>query len=404
MARHLRFLLLLAALSLFVGGCATPAGPSPAASAREAADQRARTAQNLAVFNTVWELVARKHYDPKLRGLDWDEAARIYRDRVAGARDARERYEALNAMLAGLSDSHTRALTPTQARERKTRERARHGFSMAQVEGRWVVVDVSPDSPAGAAGVLPGWLVLSRNGQPLDTLRELRPREGEDVRWEFLDAQDQVIAATLKARPLSIAPLQVERELPGGYVYLRFDEFDRKDRRWLGRMLEKHRSAPGVVIDLRRNAGGGTFSLGVTLGEFFDKTTDCGTFISRAGARKVKKSWQLGSARYRGKVAVLIDTGSASAAEIFAAVLQEHGRATLVGRKTAGAVLASWFYRLPDGGLLQLSREDYVTPKGRRIEAVGVEPDLSVTRSLAELRRGHDADLAAALTALAERN
>lgn len=81
-------------------------------------------------------------------------------------------------------------------------------------------------------------------------------------------------------------------------------------------------------------------------------------------------------------------------------MLQEHGRATIVGRKTAGAVLASWFHGLPDGGELQLSREDYVTPKGRRLESDGVEPDVKVARTVADVRAGRDADLAAALKVL----
>jgi carboxyl-terminal processing protease len=97
---------------------------------------------------------------------------------------------------------------------------------------------------------------------------------------------------------------------------------------------------------------------------------------------------------------VLVDTATGSAAEIFAAVLQDHGRATIVGRRTAGAVLASWFYRLPDGGELQLSREDYIAPKGRRIEAAGVQPDIVVPRLLADVRAGRDRDLESALRVL----
>ena len=63
-------------------------------------------------------------------------------------------------------------------------------------------------------------------------------------------------------------------------------------------------------------------------------------------------------------------------------------------------MLASWFHSLPDGGELQLSRFDYVTPKGRRLEANGVEPDVPVVRTLADLRAGSDADLEAALRVL----
>jgi phytoene dehydrogenase-like protein len=61
------------------------------------------------------------------------------------------------------------------------------------------------------------------------------------------------------------------------------------------------------------------------------------------------------------------------------------------------------FYPLPDGGRLQLSREDYVAPKGRRIEGTGVEPDLTVTRTLADLRAGRDPELEAAVRVLKER-
>ena len=81
-------------------------------------------------------------------------------------------------------------------------------------------------------------------------------------------------------------------------------------------------------------------------------------------------------------------------------MLQDHGRAALVGRKTAGAVLASWFSVLPDGGELQLSREDYYAPKGRRLEGNGLEPDVKVVRTLEDLRAGRDADLDAALRVL----
>ena len=364
------------------------------------AAQRERAEQNLRVFNAVWDLVNRRHYDPRTRGPEWEREAATFGPRAAAAPDEKALYLVLNEMLELLHDSHTHALTPEQSAERRTRERARTGFSMSRVEDRWVVTDVLPDSPAGRAGVMAGWIVLLRNGEPLGRRPDFRASEGEEVRWRFLDAQDRVIDLPVKATRLSIAPLQVERALPGGFVYLRFDGFDAKDRRWLGARLRAHEDAPGVVIDLRRNSGGETFSLGISLGEFFDHAVEWGTFIDREGARKAKSSWQLGSAHYHGRVIVLVDESSASAAEIFAAVLQDQGRATVVGRRTAGAVLASWFYRLPGGGTLQLSREDYLTPGGRRLEGAGVAPDVSVTRSLADARAGRDPDLEAALAIL----
>ena len=383
----------------FLAGCAT------APKARVSLDtvppeQTARAERNLALFNQAWDLVNRKHYDPKFQGVDWESAAAQYGRQAATAPDEATLYRVLNAMIGLLRDSHTHALTPAQAEERHTHQRARTGFNMVRVAGRWIVSEVLPDSPAEHSGVKVGWIVVARNGESLGERLDFRPRVGDEWQWEFLDDKDQRVVLSPKAKTLSTAPRQIARDLESGFVYLRFDGFDGMDRRWLSKQLKAHATAPGVVIDLRRNSGGDTFSLGTAIGEFFDHRVDCGTFIRRDGARSVKNSWQLGSANYRGRVVILVDRATASAGEIFSAVLQDYGRATIIGRKTAGAVLASWFYRLPDGGELQLSREDYLSPKGHRIEANGVKPDIEVPRVIEDLRAGRDRDLEEALRVL----
>lgn len=387
---------------LTCAGCATlpPAETRPSLEAL-APVERARAEANLAVFNSVWDLVSRKHFDVRHNGVDWSAAAGTYAPRAAAADGPRELYAVINAMLEPLRDSHTRALTPEQAEERRTRVRARTGFNLLKVEGRWVVGDVLPGSPAEEVGVRRGWLVIARNGQPLGDRLDFRYRPGEVARWEFRDAQDRSVEVRPVARLLSMAPRQEARTLEGGVVYLRFDGFDAVDRRWLSDRLKENASAPAVIVDLRHNSGGDTFSLGTVIGEFFERRVDCGTFITRSGDAGVKRSWQWGSAAYRGRVVLLIDAETASAAEIFAAVMRDQGRAVLVGRKTAGAVLASTFHTLPDGGQLQLSREDYVTPRGQRIEGVGVEPSVPVALALADLRAGRDRDLEQALETLA---
>ena len=390
----------LLAACLALAGCVSTPAPRITIAGLPAA-QVSRAEDNVRVFERVWSLVKDAHFDPKLQGVDWEAAGAKYGAEAAAAVDDKALYVALNAMVGLLKDSHTHALPPTQAKERHTQVRARTGFNMTRLEGRWAVNELLPGSPAETAGVKPGWLVVARNGEKLGVRNDFRPRDGEIAQWEFLDAQDQPVALALTARPLSTKPRQEVRALPGGLVYLRFDAFDTTDRRWLSNQLKAHRDAPGVVIDLRRNPGGGTISLGITIGEFFDHSVDCGAFITRGGYRSGKSSWQIGSARYAGRVAVLVDGATGSAAEIFSAVLQEHGRATIIGRKTAGAVLASWFHSLPGGGEMQLSRFDYVTPKGRRLEANGLEPDVPVQRTLADLRAGRDADLEAALRVLA---
>jgi len=385
----------------WLAGCTTT--PAPRVSlAAVPVEQRARAEGNVRVFDRVWGLVADWHYDPKLHGVDWPAAGLKYGAEAAAAADDQALYAALGAMVGLLKDSHTHALSPTQTKERRTQTRARTGFYMTRVEGRWIVSELVAGSPAELAGVKTGWVVVARNGTAFGERSEARPKVGEVAQWEFLDDRDQPVALAIVAESLSTKPRQEVRVLAGGVVYLRFDAFDPADRRWLSDQLKTNRAAPGVVIDLRRNPGGGTISLGITIGEFFDRAVDCGTFITRGGYRGGKSSWQIGSARYGGSVVVLVDGATGSAGEIFAAVLQEHGRATIVGRKTAGAVLASWYHGLPDGGELQLSRQDYVTPKGRRLENEGVEPDVKVVRTLADVRAGRDVDLEAALRVLAK--
>ncbi len=391
----------LAVVALALSGCTTT--PAPRVSlAAVPVEQRARAEGNVRVFDRVWGLVADWHYDPKLQGVDWPAAGLKYGAEAAAAADDQALYASLGAMVGLLKDSHTHALSPTQTKERRMQTRARTGFYMTRVEGRWIVSELVAGSPAELAGVKTGWVVVARNGTAFGERSEARPKEGEVAQWEFLDDRDQPVALAIAAQSLSTKPRQEVRVLAGGVVYLRFDAFDMADRRWLSDQLKTNRAAPGVVIDLRRNPGGGTISLGITIGEFFDRAVDCGTFITRGGYRGGKSSWQIGSARYGGSVVVLVDGATGSAAEIFAAVLQEHGRAAIVGRKTAGAVLASWYHGLPDGGELQLSRQDYVTPQGRRLEKEGVEPDVKVVRTVADVRAGRDVDLEAALRVLAK--
>lgn len=386
-------------LALAAAGCvSTPLPPFEVPAGAAAAP---RAARNLAVFERVWGLVADHHLDPARNGVDWPAAARAFGPEAVAAPDDSALYRVLNRMLAPLGDSHTHAFSPAHAAERQARTRARAGFGLTRVEDRWVVTEVLPGSPAEAGGVQPGWIAVTRGGATLGANPDFRSTAGEAVAWGFLDAADRPVDLVLAARELDATPRRDARVLPDGRVVLRFDAFDGASRRWLAARLREHARAPGLVLDLRQNPGGETFSLGIAIGEFFPEPVDCGTFITRSGRRSTKSSWTWGSARHAGPVAVLVGPATGSAAEIFSAILQEHGRATLVGAPTSGAVLASWFYALPDGGQLQLSREDYVTPRGRRLEGAGVVPDLTVRPTLAELRAGRDPVLAAALRRLA---
>jgi carboxyl-terminal processing protease len=385
---------------VLLAGCATAPVPHAPEIAARAAALTTRETANLRVFDAAWSLVNRKFYDPKFRGVDWPAAALTYGPKALAAADEEKLYGVLNAMLAELKESHNYATLPKQAAEEKELPRARVGFSLARAENRWVVTSVQAGGPAEAAGVRPGWVFVARNGQPLGAEAKFKLQEGETVNDEFLDPQDQLHSLKMTARLLAPPEPREARELAGGVWYLRFDKFDRASRRWLSDQLKAHRAAPAVIVDLRQNLGGDSRSLGVTVGEFFPHRVDWGRFIGRNGRPHEEDSRQWGSAGYAGRVAVLVGAGTASSAEILAHALQFHRRAVLVGRPTAGAVVGSLFFRLPDGGKLQLGVQDYRGLDGERLEGVGVKPDLVVALKLADLRVSADPDLAAALVAL----
>ena len=103
------------------------------------------------------------------------------------------------------------------------------------------------------------------------------------------------------------------------------------------------------------------------------------------------------SGAYSGPVVILMDGGSASTSEVFAAGMQELGRARIVGERSAGAALPSVFTKLPTGALLQYAVADFRTPKGVLIEGRGVMPDREVNLTRRTLLEGRDTQLEAAI-------
>ncbi len=398
-------LALLAGLAALGGGCVSwhvPVSPAPrvATAAMSQAEAEHATA-NLRVFDTVWDQVHRKYYDPSFNGLDWDDLARTYGPRATAAADSRALYETINEMLEKLQDSHTAAIEPRAANEERTGQRAIVGITLRRVNDQWLIADVFPGGAAARAGVKPGWIAVKRDGVELGD-RYNRPvqKPGQVVHWEFLTPEGKTVMLDLKVQPLPTERFDVH-DLPGGLVYIRFDGFDLTATRWLSKQLELHRTAPGVVLDLRHNSGGLIASALFAVGEFFPDAVPVFITLDQKGERFRWASLQLGSAHYAGRLAVLTGPQTASAAEILSSALQEKHRAAIVGRRTAGALLAAIQANLPDQGMVQVSELDVITMGGKRLEDDGLAPDIEVPAStLAQLRADEDPELEAAIALL----
>ena len=399
--RSVRFALGLALVVLGLTGCATIPTEyrEPAALAAEA-----RATLNLRVYDRAWELVNEKYFDKDFRGVDWVAMRGKYRAEAQAAPDDAALYRVLRNLCAELPQSHLSPLAPRDVHEMTSDHQAAVGLRWALIEGQFVVTDVLPDGAAAIAGVQVGWIGRSRDGRPINPRERSISRLGQPVTFEFLDQQDRLVTMALEPRLLDF-DRQVARDLPGGFRYLRFDSFSFSNLRWLSAELKAHRAAPGVVVDLRQNPGGTVAANSMAVQEFFDRRepVPMGRFVRRDGKERESSGFALLSACYTGRVVVLIGPGSASASEIFAHVMKNEKRATLVGRRTAGAVIVSRFYGLPGGGRMQIPIQDYLGVDGERLEGRGVEPEITVpAATLADWRAGRDPELQAALAVLAK--
>ncbi|WP_420470811.1 S41 family peptidase [Brevundimonas sp. FT23042] len=393
--------LALVAAPSFAG--AGEAGGGAVADAASSTRDRAR--MNQRVFDRVWGEVRSQYYDPGLHGVDWDAARRTYRPRALAAGDDRALYAVLDEMLDLLDDDHAGAASPAVASRQDAlrRRRAAVGLSLRPAPdhpGDYRIEAVRRGSPAEAAGVQEGWrLRVLQNGWSPDQ----EVVAGQAMVMTFVDEAGQ-------ERPLSLIPVVMEplpafvadRSRPG-VVVLRVEGFEAGLGRWMGQELADLPPETDLVIDLRGNPGGRLMEADAVLSCFLPRDQVWATRTPRSG-RRIALSTAGGcgdlEAPVSNPVAVLVDADSRSAAELTPAALQEAGRAVVVGERTAGAVLISQETRLPDGGRLTLSRADFVTSGGVRLEKRGVTPDVEAAVTREDRREGRDPALEAAISLL----
>lgn len=383
------------------------AGANPAV-ASVAAPDRVRARMNQRVFDQVWSEVRRDYYDPRLHGVDWAAARTTYRPLALAATDDRSLYRVLNDMLGLLDDDHAGASAPAVARRQDSlrRRRAVLGVTLFPEDGRngrYVIEQVRTGSPAAEAGVLVGWRLEPFDGTGWTPESDLV--EGQAVTLALVDDAGQSRPLTLTPRQMDPVPVFTADRSRPGVVVLRVTAFDPGLGRWMGEQLAGLPAGTDVVVDLRGNAGGRVLEADAVLSCFLPADRIWATRTARSG-RSVVMRTEGGCGDLErpvdNPVAVLVNAQSRSAAELTPAALQEARRALIVGEHTAGAVLISQETNLPDGGRLNLSRADFITSGGVRLEKRGVTPDLAAPTSAADRRAGRDPTLEAAIGALAD--
>jgi carboxyl-terminal processing protease len=341
----------------------------------------ARVRLNRRVFDQVWNEVRRDYYDPSVHGLDWREVRETYRPQALAATGDGALYRVLNRMLDLLDDDHA-GVSPPAAARRQDLLRERHpimGVTLyPEGEGVYRIERVRSGSPAEEAGILVGWRL-----RPDDNVwsPDLDVIEGQAVSLHFLDGAGARHDVSVVPREMDGLPAFVADRSRPNVLVLRIEGFEPGLGRWMGEQLAGLPAGTDVVLDLRANPGGLLMEADAVLSCFLPDRLVWATRTSRSGrasALRVRPGCGPLDAPASNPLAVLVDKSSRSAAELTPAALQEAGRAVIVGEKTAGAVLISMDTELADGGRMTLSRVDFVTRGGARLEKHGVTPDITV--------------------------
>ena len=356
------------------------------------------------VFDRAWTLVAKHYWDRTKTGEAWADARDHFRPIALRAPDRPTFYTVLGEMLASLGDSHVYAIDPVQIAIGKSRDagRAAQGFGFTMLpddDGRWLVTRVMAGSSAAKAGVQIGWEVKAVNGKPIDI--DYQPIQDEVANVDFADENGADHPLRLTAAMQDPLPVRRAVRLAGNVLLVALDGFNRGDDKWLARTLEDGPSPSAVILDLRDNDGGDADVIARVAGLFFEDDRPLVRRIERKA--NVQKLHGTGDRAYAGPLAVLVGPDSASGAEALAALVDESGRGTTVGERTAGALTGASEYKLPDGGQLSVAEFDIRTPAGKRLEGVGLEPRIPIKPTLADRRAGRDPVLDRALLVVKSR-
>lgn len=377
-------------------------------------------------FEQAWRLVLEKHYDPTLGCVDWPAARLRHGEALAKTRDQTEAFGVINEMLGELGQSHVKlfsggsdeAVGPTSV-DLRTR----------WIQGKLVVVEAAEDAP-----VKPGAVLSSVNGTAIDELSK-RAEQRTDRAAEFaglvarlaaaklscgragetrtitLDGEPESRTLTCIADPsetmslgnLTDVPTRVDHRMVEGTTVgvLAFNV-------WMLPMLPKIQAAladlrsqgmTALVLDLRGNPGGvGPMSVSVAR-SLLGAPGSLGKLEMREFTQEFNVS--PGPNPFTGPLALLVDEGTASTSEIFAAGMRDLERVSIYGSgPSAGAALPSLIEQLDGGALFQYVVGDYHSPKGVLVEGRGVVPDHIVPETAADFAAGKDPVLEAAVAAL----
>ena len=291
-------------------------------------------------------------------------------------------------------DPHSSYLDPDAYKELQVETKGSFGGIGIEItvrDGVLTVVSPLEGTPAYELGIQAGDQILRVDGETtkemtlMEAVKKMRGPRGTNVvltimREEFTKPQDFVITRdTIAIRSVR------SKTLEPGYGYIRLSQFQsstaRDLRKEIAKLEKENKSLKGLILDLRNNPGGLLDQAVKVSDEFLNE----GLIVYTGGRLKsqdMRFEAHMNTKPHSYPVVVLVNEGSASAAEIVAGALQDHKRAVVVGVKTFGKGSVQTVMPLRNGAALRLTTALYYTPNGRSIQAKGIEPDIVVERVL----------------------
>ncbi|HEY9235878.1 MULTISPECIES: S41 family peptidase [Phenylobacterium] len=369
---------LLIGVSAFVLGAGSMAYVSQQAMASAQAAPKANTYKMLELFGDVLDTVERQY--------------------VTEVDDKKLIEAAIDGMLTSL-DPHSGYLNPDSFDDMRDQTRGEYGglgIEVTSEEGVVKVISPMDDTPAFKAGIKAGDYITAVNGESVlglsvnDAVKQMRGKPGEAVTLTI--AREKTDPFDVKVVREVIKPKSATAKMEGDYGYLRVSGFNEKTtdeaEAALADLRAKNPKMKGLILDLRNNPGG-LLDQAVGISDMF---LEGGEIVSQRGRdpRDIERyNARPGDAASGLPMVVLINSGSASAAEIVAGALQDRKRAEVVGLTSFGKGSVQTVIPLRGGmdGALKLTTARYYTPSGRSIQKTGIEPDLEVAETRDQAQR-----------------
>jgi carboxyl-terminal processing protease len=382
------------------------------------------------MLKTVGDEVRKHYFDPKFKGIDLNAELDAAKQRIAKVNSMNMALSNIAAALDPLDDSHTFFLPPQHA------ARYDSGWLYQLIGDRCFVTQVRPKSDPDTQGVKIGDEVLSINGiaPTRDTAWKLqylfgvlRPQPGFHLSLQDPTGKQRLVDAAARVREtkrltdltgagggdiwnLIREEESYEHQMRVRYtefgddlIVVRFPEFYFTPPQ-IGELMDKVRKRKALILDLHGNHGGSVETLEYLAGDFFDKDVK---IADRVGRKESKPQMAKGAHNaFTGKVVVLVDSDSASAAELFARLMQIEKRGVVMGDHSSGSVMEARHYSEKSGTDsvifygVSVTDADLIMTDGKSLEHTGVTPDVVILPTAVDLANGRDPVLAHAAETL----